>query len=502
MDDYRKHVERDPALERRFQRVAVEEPTTAETIAILMGVKSRYEEHHHLTIGEDAVQAATNLASRFVSDRFLPDKAIDVMDEAASRVRLRSSTTPLSVKEAQKVLENVRKEKDDAIAGQQYEYAAELRDRELRLIEKLESEQQEWRDDIDKDQPAVTEDDIAEVVSMWTGIPVSRLAVEETARLLQMEEELHKRIIGQDEAIVSISKAVRRARAGLKDPRHPIGVFLFMGPTGVGKTELVRALSEFMFSSEDTMIRLDMSEFQERHTVARLIGAPPGYVGYDEGGQLTEGVRRKSYCCILLDEIEKAHPEVFNILLQIFDDGHLSDAKGRKVDFRNAIIVMTSNLGSDLITRETGIGFSIKSDEGRTERIGYERMKDKVLEEVKRFFRPEFLNRVDATVVFHALSREHIHSIVDLMMNMVRSELADHKVSLEITEAVRDFLAEKGYDPVFGARPLRRLIQNEIEDRLSEEVLGGRLNAGDTAYIDVEEGEIVIRSKVPALSEA
>ena len=502
MDDYRKHVERDPALERRFQRVAVEEPTTAETIAILMGVKARYEEHHHLTIGEDAVQAATNLASRFVSDRFLPDKAIDVMDEAASRVRLRSSTTPLSVKEAQKVLENVRKEKDDAIAGQQYEYAAELRDRELRLIEKLESEQQEWREDIDKDQPAVTEDDIAEVVSMWTGIPVSRLAVEETARLLQMEEELHKRIIGQDEAIVSISKAVRRARAGLKDPRHPIGVFLFMGPTGVGKTELVRALSEFMFSSEDTMIRLDMSEFQERHTVARLIGAPPGYVGYDEGGQLTEGVRRKSYCCILLDEIEKAHPEVFNILLQIFDDGHLSDAKGRKVDFRNSIIVMTSNLGSDLITRETGIGFSIKSDEGRTERIGYERMKDKVLEEVKRFFRPEFLNRVDATVVFHALSREHIHSIVDLMMDMVRAELADHKVSLEITEAVRDFLAEKGYDPVFGARPLRRLIQNEIEDRLSEEVLGGRLHAGDTAYIDVEEGEIVIRSKVPALSEA
>ena len=502
MDDYRKHVERDPALERRFQRVAVEEPTTAETVAILMGVKARYEEHHHLTIGEDAVQAATNLASRFVSDRFLPDKAIDVMDEAASRVRLRSSTTPLSVKEAQKVLENVRKEKDDAIAGQQYEYAAELRDRELRLIEKLESEQQEWRDDIDKDQPAVTEDDIAEVVSMWTGIPVSRLAVEETARLLQMEEELHKRIIGQDEAIVSISKAVRRARAGLKDPRHPIGVFLFMGPTGVGKTELVRALSEFMFSSEDTMIRLDMSEFQERHTVARLIGAPPGYVGYDEGGQLTEGVRRKSYCCILLDEIEKAHPEVFNILLQIFDDGHLSDAKGRKVDFRNSIIVMTSNLGSDLITRETGIGFSIKSDEGRTERIGYERMKDKVLEEVKRFFRPEFLNRVDATVVFHALSREHIHSIVDLMMDMVRAELADHKVSLEITEAVRDFLAEKGYDPVFGARPLRRLIQNEIEDRLSEEVLGGRLHADDTAYIDVEEGEIVIRSKVPALSEA
>ena len=502
MDDYRKHVERDPALERRFQRVAVEEPSAAETVAILMGVKGRYEEHHHLTIGEDAVQAATTLASRFVSDRFLPDKAIDVMDEAASRVRLRSSSTPLSVQEARRVLENVRKEKDDAIANQQYEYAAELRDRELRLMEKLENDQQEWKEDQDRDQPAVTEEDVAEVVSMWTGIPVARLAVEETARLLHMEDELHSRIIGQDEAIVSISKAVRRARAGLKDPRHPIGVFLFMGPTGVGKTELVRALSEFMFNSEDTMIRLDMSEFQERHTVARLIGAPPGYVGYDEGGQLTEGVRRKSYCCILLDEIEKAHPEVFNILLQIFDDGHLSDAKGRKVDFRNSIIVMTSNLGSDLITRETGIGFSIKTDDGKQERIGYERMKDKVLEEVKRFFRPEFLNRVDATVVFHALNREHIHSIVDLMIDMVRAELDDHKISLEISEAVRDYLSEKGYDPVFGARPLRRLIQNEIEDRLSEEVLGGRLNAGETAYIDVEDGEVVIKSKVPVLSEA
>ncbi len=502
MDDYRKHVERDPALERRFQRVAVEEPSTAETVSILMGVKGRYEEHHHLTIGEDAVQAATNLAARFVSDRFLPDKAIDVMDEAASRVRLRNSSTPLSVQETRRVLENVRKEKDDAIANQQYEYAAELRDRELRLMEKVESEQQESKEEQAQDEPAVTEDDIAEVVSMWTGIPVARLAVEETARLLHMEEELHKRIIGQDEAIVSISKAVRRARAGLKDPRHPIGVFLFMGPTGVGKTELVRALSEFMFNSEDTMIRLDMSEFQERHTVARLIGAPPGYVGYDEGGQLTEGVRRKSYCCILLDEIEKAHPEVFNILLQIFDDGHLSDAKGRKVDFRNSIIVMTSNLGSDLITRETGIGFSIKTDEVKQERIGYERMKDKVLEEVKRFFRPEFLNRVDATVVFHALSREHIHSIVDLMVDMVRAELADHKVSLEISEAVRDFLAEKGYDPVFGARPLRRLIQNEIEDRLSEEVLAGNLNTGDIAYVDVEDGEIVIRPRVPALAEA
>ena len=500
LDDYRKHVERDPALERRFQPVMVDEPTTAETIAILRGIKSRYEEHHHVIISDEAITQGTNLASRFVSDRFLPDKAIDVMDEASARVRLRSSTTPLSVKEAMKVLENVRKEKDEAIASQQYEYAAELRNRELRLMEKLENEEQEWRQDQEKEPSTVGEDDVAEVVSMWTGIPVARLALEETERLLHMEEEIHNRIVGQHEALVSVAKAVRRARAGLKDPRHPIGVFLFLGPTGVGKTELVRALSEFMFGSEDTMIRLDMSEFQERHTVARLIGAPPGYVGYEDGGQLTESVRHKSYCCILLDEIEKAHPEVFNILLQIFDDGHLSDAKGRKVDFRNSIIVMTSNLGSDLITRESTIGFSLKSDEAKTVLQNYERMKDKVLGEVKRFFRPEFLNRVDSTVVFHALSRENILSIVDLMINQVRSELAEKKIEMEITRAACEFLAEKGFDPLFGARPLRRVIQNEIEDRLSEEVLGGKLHAGDTAYVDVEDGNIVIGAKVAILS--
>ena len=500
LDDFRKYVERDPALERRFQPVMVDEPNTTETIAILQGVKPRYEEHHHVSISDEAITSATNLASRFVSDRFLPDKAIDVMDEAASRVRLRSSNVPLSVKEATKVLESVRKEKDDAIGGQQYEYAAELRDRELRLVEKLENEQQEWREDQDKEQPVVTEDDVADVISMWTGIPLSRLATEETERLLRMEEEVHKRIVGQDEAIINVAKAVRRARAGLKDPRHPIGVFLFMGPTGVGKTELVRALAEFMFGNEDSMIRLDMSEFQERHTVARLIGAPPGYVGYEDGGQLTEGVRRKSYSAILLDEIEKAHPEVFNILLQIFDDGHLSDAKGRRVDFRNSIIVMTSNLGSDLITRESGIGFSLKSDEAKTEHQNYERMKGKVLDEVKRFFRPEFLNRIDATVVFHALSREHIHSIVDLMIALVRTELGDQKMDLEISDAARDYLAEKGYDPHFGARPLRRLIQNEIEDRLSEAVLGGELHAGDTAYVDLEDDTIVIKTKVAVAS--
>ncbi len=495
MDDYRKHVERDPALERRFQPIVVSEPTIEETTDILRGIKSRYEEHHRLDISDEAVRTAANLSARFIADRFLPDKAIDLIDEASSRVRLRSSTTPLSMKEVVSVLENVRKEKDEAIGSQQYEYAAELRERELRLAEKMENLEKEWHQEQDSERSMVTSDDIAEVVSMWTGIPVTRLALEETERLLHMEEALHKRIIGQDEAIVGISKAVRRARAGLKDPRRPIGAFLFLGPTGVGKTELVRALAEFMFGSEESMVRLDMSEFQERHTVARLIGAPPGYIGYEEGGQLTEAVRRKSYCVILLDEIEKAHPEVFNILLQIFDDGHLSDAKGRKVDFRNCIIVMTSNLGSDLIKRETALGFSIKTDEAQTEKQSYERMKDKVTNEVKRFFRPEFLNRIDATVVFHALSQMHILAIVDLMLDQVRSELAEKSISMEATNAAKEYLAEKGYDPNFGARPLRRVIQDTVEDKLSEELLGGKIHSGDIVVLDVEEGNTVIRIK-------
>ena len=498
MDDYRKHVERDPALERRFQPIQVAEPTVEETTQILMGVKSRYEDHHQVDITDDAVATAANLSARFIADRFLPDKAIDLIDEAGSRVRLRNATTPLSVKEVMKVLENVRKEKDDAISAQQYEYAAELREREIRLVEKMEGLEREWHDE----RSRVTSEDIAEVVSMWTGIPVTRLAMEETERLLRMEQELHKRIVGQEEAIVSVSKAVRRARAGLKDRRRPIGGFLFLGPTGVGKTELVRALAEFMFGSEENMVRLDMSEFQERHTVARLIGAPPGYIGYEEGGQLTEAVRRKSYCAILLDEIEKAHPEVFNILLQIFDDGHLSDAKGRRVDFRNSLIVMTSNLGSDLIKRETAMGFSIKSDEAQGEKQAYERMKDKVLNEVKRFFRPEFLNRIDATVVFHALAQEHILSIVDLMLDQVRTELEEKSISLEATDAAKEYLAEKGYDPNFGARPLRRLIQDEVEDRLSEQLLGNQIGAGAIAVLDVEDGEMVVRTKeVAALPE-
>ena len=502
LDDYRKYVERDPALERRLQPVKVEEPSQDETIEILKGVKSRYEEHHRVDITEEALRSAATLASRFIPDRFLPDKAIDLIDEAGSRVRLRGSVTPSSVKDAMQVLEQVRKEKDEAIASQQYEVAAELRDRELHANEDFDTLEREWQEGREKERQVVTEEDIAEVVSMWTGIPVTRLAQEETDRLLRMEEEIHNRIIGQDEAIVNISKSVRRARSGLKDPRRPIGVFMFLGPTGVGKTELVRALAEFMFGNEDNMIRLDMSEFQERHTVARLIGAPPGYVGYDEGGQLTEGVRRKNYCAILLDEIEKAHPEVFNILLQIFDAGQLTDARGRRVDFRNSIIVMTSNLGSDLIKRETTMGFSIKSDDAQTEESSYQRMKDKVMDEVKRFFRPEFLNRIDATVVFHQLSRSEILAIVDLMMEQVRQELKDKEVELELTDAARDYLGEEGFDPVLGARPLRRLIQNVVEDTLSDELLGGRLNRGEVAVVDLEDGKIVVRAKVAALPTA
>ena len=494
LDDYRKYVERDPALERRLQPVRVEEPDADMTVDILKGVKVQYEDHHNVEITEEAVQAAATLSTRYIPDRFLPDKAIDLLDEAGSRVRLRGSHAPQEVKDAMEVLERVRKEKDEAIASQQYEVAAELRDRELHLSQNVGDLEREWRADRSKERTQVTEEDIAEVVSMWTGIPVTRLAQEETERLLHMEEDLHKRIIGQDEAIVGISRAVRRARAGLKDPRHPIGVFLFLGPTGVGKTELVRAMAEFLFGHEDNMIRLDMSEFQERHTTARLIGAPPGYVGYDEGGQLTEGVRRKNYCAILLDEIEKAHPEVFNILLQIFDAGQLTDARGRRVDFRNSIIVMTSNLGSDLIKRDTSLGFAVKSDLAKTDNQAYERMRDKVMDEVKRFFRPEFLNRLDATIVFHALSKEEINQIVDLMMNMVRLELKDKNIGIELTEAAREFLGEKGFDPVLGARPLRRLIQNEVEDRLSDELLGGKLSEGDTAIVDLDEdGKVVVK---------
>ena len=500
LDDYRKYVERDAALERRFQPILVKEPSVDETLEILQGIKQRYEEHHRLTISDEALRSAATLAARYIPDRFMPDKAIDLIDEAASRVNIQHRTIPITLKEARQAEDSVRKDKDAALATQQYEYAAELRERELQLVEKIKKIEAEWHAEREQVTPVVTADDIAEIVSMWTSIPVVQLTADETSRLLNMEEVLHKRIIGQDEAINIVAKAVRRARAGLKDPRHPIGNFIFLGPTGVGKTELVRALAEFMFGSEEALTRLDMSEFMERHTVSRLVGAPPGYVGYEEGGQLTEAVRRKSYCVILLDEIEKAHPDVFNILLQIFDDGHLTDAKGRRVDFRNSIIVMTSNVGAELIRKGSTIGFTVH-DEAKTRQESYERMKEKLLGELKKTFRPEFLNRIDGVVVFHSLTKEHIREIVDLMLVSATQQLAEKEIKLEVTEAAKDFLGEKGYDEVFGARPLRRVIQDMVEDKLSDDLLRGRFQSGDAVVVDVEEGEIVVHPAAVGITE-
>ena len=506
LDDYRKHIERDAALERRFQPIVVEEPSIEDTVEILRGIKDAYEDHHKLTITDDALVAAAEMSARYISDRALPDKAIDLIDESASRVRIRRSYTPPSLKEANVGLEGIRKEKEQAINQQQYELAADLRDRELKLQEKIEGLEK----DLDQEAPRASSDvlaeDVAEVVSMWTGIPLVQIASEESERLLHMEDELRERIVGQDEPIQALAKAVRRSRAGLKDPRRPIGVFMFLGPTGVGKTELARALAEFMFGSDDNMVRLDMSEFMERHTVARLVGAPPGYVGYDDGGQLTDTVRRKSYCLILLDEIEKAHPEVFNMLLQVFDDGHLTDAKGRKVDFRNTIIIMTSNVGSDLIRNEKTVAFTRLTDVGQSPEQQYSTMKKKVEDEVKRMFRPEFLNRVGTTLVFHPLSTGHIREIVDLMLKDDEARVKEQGLTLEVTPEVRDWLGEKGYDPVFGARPLRRVIQEKLEDTLSEAILHHDFEEGDTVRVVLEkelnengdEEEMLRYERIPA----
>ncbi len=493
LDDYRKHVEKDAALERRFQPVLVEEPSVEMTIEMLRGIKERYEDHHQVDITDDAIRASASLASRYISDRFLPDKAIDLMDEASSRVRLKMGAIPIGLKEAKMALESVRRDKEAAIAAQQYEYAVELRDREAHLAEKVQQLESNWKADISSERPKVTEADVTEVLSMWTGIPVPTLAVDEATRLLNMEVELHKRIVSQDEAITTIAKAVRRARTGLKDPRRPIGSFMFLGPTGVGKTELAKALAEFMFGSEDALIRLDMSEFMERHSVARLVGAPPGYVGYDEGGQLTEAIRRKSYCAILLDEIEKAHPDVFNILLQIFDDGHLTDAKGRKVDFRNCIVIMTSNIGAELIKKDAVMGFVSRTDEGKTRLRSYERMKEKLLEELKKTFRPEFINRLDGVVVFHHLSQEHIRQIVDLMLRPVKAQLIERGVGMAVSEGAKELLSLKGYDEAFGARPLRRVIQTMVEDKLSDILLHGEIKPGDTIRLDREGDDLIVK---------
>ena len=495
-DDYRKYVERDPALERRFQPVTVDAPDSIQTVDILRGVKGMYEAHHDLEITEEALETAATLADRYIADRQLPDKAIDLIDEAASRVRIKHSTVPKELREAQKELEGVRSEKNEVISAQKYETAAELRDRELKLVTKIEQLEAAWK----KDNPGVgeakvTADDIAEVVAMWTRIPVTRLDVEEKERLIKMEDALRMHVVGQDEALNVISKAVRRSRAGLKDPKRPIGAFLFLGPTGVGKTYSVKKLAEYLFGEEDAMIRLDMSEFMEKHSVARLVGAPPGYVGFDEGGQLTEAVRRRSYSVILLDEIEKAHPDVFNILLQVFEDGHLTDSKGRKVDFKNTVIVMTSNLGSNLIQTSGGLGFA-RGNEG-AEQLDYERVKGRVLEAVKdprNGFKPEFLNRIDATVVFHPLEQAHILEIVDIMMKEVQSRVLDHGLVMQVTDATRDYLAENGFDPKMGARPLRRLIQDEVEDQLSERLLRGEFNAGDFVELDMKDGSIVVQT--------
>ena len=485
LDEYRKYIERDAALERRFQPVMVEEPTLEQTIDILMGIRERYEQHHKVTISDAAVHAAADLSVRYITDRHLPDKAIDLIDEAASRVRLRHSSAPPALREAQKDLERVIKEKDAAINAQEYEDAAGLREAEATAKELVEGLRAEWQAQTSSDQPTVGEEEIAQVVAMWTGIPVTRIAQEESERLLNMETALHGRVVGQQEAIEIVSKAVRRARAGLKDPKRPIGSFIFLGPTGVGKTELAKALAEFMFGSEDALIKIDMSEFMERHNVSRLVGAPPGYVGFDEGGQLTEAVRRKNYCVVLLDEVEKAHPEVFNILLQILEDGHLSDAKGRRVDFRNCIIIMTSNLGAKQLQTNSSLGFRVQgtTDETRAE-ASYELMRDKVQQELKQAFRPEFLNRIDATVVFRSLTVEEITEIVDLMLNRVRDQLRAQQMSLEVTTEAKQHIIKLGYDVAYGARPLRRVIQNMVEDVLAEQLLLGTYEPGTTIVVD------------------
>jgi ATP-dependent Clp protease ATP-binding subunit ClpC len=475
----------------------VEEPSIEDTIEILKGIKERYEQHHRLEISDEAIKAAAELGSRYVPDRFMPDKAIDLVDEAASRVRMQRASAPPSLKEVMRSLESVQNEKESAIAAQQYELAAEYRDREAQLRSKLEHLEQGWQAEQGKDKPVVTAEDIAQVVAMWTGIPVMQIAEEESARLLKMEDALRERVKGQDEAVLTVAKAVRRARAGLGDPRRPNGAFIFLGPTGVGKTELVRALAEFMFGTEEAMVKIDMSEFMERHSVARLVGAPPGYIGYEEGGQLTEAVRRKPYSVVLLDEIEKAHPEVFNILLQIMDDGRLTDAKGRKVDFRNTIIIMTSNAGAELIRRETGLGFH-KAESQQSAQEQYEKMKDKVLAEMKKLFRPEFLNRIDATVVFRALGRDQIREIVDLQLNRTQKQLREQRLVMEATDAARDVLLEKGFDPVFGARPMRRAIQNLIEDPLAEGLLHGRFQPGDTVLVDRAGDDLTLETKQSA----
>ena len=487
LDEYRKYIESDAALERRFQPILVGEPSIEETIEILKGVKGRYEDHHKLMITDEALDAAANLAARYVPDRFMPDKAIDLIDEAGSRVRMYKAPYATHLRETFMNLKKLQKQKEEALDMQRFDDAIDLRYREVELEAKLAELREGWNEE--SNQPKVMPEDIAEVVAMWTGVPVNRIAGEERERLLEMEKVMRQRIIGQDEPIKAISKAVRRARAGLKDPKRPIGTFMFLGPTGVGKSETAKALAEFMFGSEEALIKLDMSEFMERHNVSRLVGAPPGYIGYEEGGQLTEAVRRRPYCVILLDEIEKAHPEAFNMLLQIMEDGHLSDAKGRRVDFRNALILMTSNIGAKLIQGGNRLGFVINRDDQETRDNEYDAMKAKVLDALKKSFRPEFINRLDGIMVYRGLSRDEIAQIVEIQLKPLRLQLAEHDMKLQITQAARLAIAEAGFDPDYGARPLRRVIQNRIQDPMSEMLLAIRFAQGDTIEVDFREVE-------------
>ncbi|WP_088036600.1 ATP-dependent protease ATP-binding subunit ClpC [Evansella clarkii] len=487
LDEYRKYIEKDAALERRFQPIQVDEPTSEESVLILKGLRDRYEAHHRVEITDEAIEAAVKLSDRYISDRFLPDKAIDLIDEAASKVRLRSYTAPPNLKEMEQKLEETRKEKDAAVQSQEFEKAASLRDSEQKIREELETLKKEWKEKQGQENSEVTTEDIALVVASWTGIPVSKLAEEETDRLLRMEDILHDRVIGQDEAVKAVSKAIRRARAGLKDPKRPIGSFIFLGPTGVGKTELARAVAESLFGDEDAIIRIDMSEYMEKHNTSRLVGSPPGYVGHEEGGQLTEKVRRKPYSVILLDEIEKAHPEVFNILLQVLEDGFLTDSKGRRVDFRNTAIIMTSNVGASTLRQQKSLGFTAMRD-GQD----YKDMKNKVMAELKKAFRPEFLNRIDETIVFHPLEKDHIKQIVSLMSDQLKKRLAEQEIDFELTDAAKMKIADEGFDAEYGARPLRRALQKEVEDRLSEELLRGNISKGQSVKMDVKDGEYVV----------
>ncbi len=494
LDEYRKHIESDAALERRFQPIIVDEPTVEETIEILKGIRKMYEEHHHLVISDEALEAAAQLSARYVSDRFLPDKAIDLIDESASRVRMYKSGATVSAKEIYKQLKKVRSNRALAQEEGKPEDVVTWETQEADLNEQLKQMKSSWER---AKSPVVSGEDIAEVVAMWTGVPVMQIAEAESKRLLKMEEQLQKVIIGQKEAIQSIAKAVRRARAGLKDPKRPIGSFMFLGPTGVGKTELTKALAKFMFGSEEALIQLDMSEFMERHTASRLVGAPPGYIGYDDAGQLTEALRRRPYSIVVFDEVEKAHPELHNMLLQIMEEGHLSDAKGRTVDFRNAIIVMTTNVGAEEIKKQTSLGFQLKRDEKIEERQSYEEMRKKLTESLKKVFRPEFINRLDSVIVFRSLNKEDIRQIVSLELNKVTERLAEQEVKLTATEAALDLLADSGFDVEMGARPLRRVIQQKVEDRLSDALLAGTFCRGDTILVDASKGEVVLtRAKV------